>query len=70
MAYYMLYTSVDGGPFSPQFGDKSRQCVAYELSDMKDTAWRERVKLVGKIIAFDRVPTQAQVDAKALELNR
>lgn len=71
MAYWMLYTR-EQGAWAPQFGDHDKECVQDERVDTylkrwKDDDLRYSAKDI-KIVKFPRVPSQAQVMAKAKEL--
>lgn len=67
MTYYLIVDRDDAtSPWAPQFGDKDRDCVDFELQDMRDHGVR-RANL--KIVTFPRVPTQRQIDERVAALN-
>lgn len=73
MAYFGLFMHAraygepdNGAGWCFEFGDKGRDCVDFERDDHKDRGVSPRHL---KIVRFDRVPTQKQVDAKRAELN-
>lgn len=68
MSYFMLYTRDDEGVWSPQFGDRDRECVEFERDDYRD-GWQAVKAKDLKIVKFPRVPTNAQIEARTAELN-
>ncbi len=75
MSYWMIYVR-DEGQWSPQFGDKDRDCVRDERVDtylrQPGYAYPGDGKYSAadiKIVKFPRVPSQGQVNARTAELN-
>ena len=73
MAYFQMFMHAraygepdNGAGWSPEFGDKDAEAVDFERDDHKDRGVSGRHI---KIVRFDRVPTQRQIEAKRSELN-
>lgn len=76
MAYWMIFTR-DDGKWAPQFGDHEEECVRQEREDQylrqPGYGYEGDNKYAAKdikVIRFARVPSQAEVNAKAEELNQ
>lgn len=69
MAYHMLFTRDEDGTWAPQFGDKDKAIVTQECEDTyTHDGWV--AKRDTKIVSFPRMPSNAQVEDKAKELNQ
>ena len=66
MAYHMLFQREPGEAWTPQFGDRDRDCVEFERDEYKANGAKARDL---KIVKFPRVPSQKQVNAKRDEMN-
>jgi hypothetical protein len=77
MTYFMIFTrDAVGSDWAPQFGDSDQECVRQEREDsylrQPGCGYPDDGKFKAsdiKIVRFARMPSAAQVDAKAAELN-
>lgn len=56
--YYMAYVREDG-EWGPQFGDRDKETVDYEVQDWKDHGTKAKDI---KVVRFARMPTNAQIE--------
>lgn len=67
MAYWVLYEREDGR-WHVQFGSTEKADVVYERQDMREGYRAVKARDL-KIVRFDHIPNNAEVIAKAQQLN-
>lgn len=67
MAYWMLFTK-EAGQWVPQFGDPEQECITLEREDWIE-GYAQYKRADTKIVKFERMPNNVQIEAKAKEMN-
>lgn len=67
MAYFaLLAREGDNAPWTYEFGDHDQSAVEYERDDYRAKGYKARNL---KVVRFERIPSQRQVEAHMRKLN-